>query len=57
MLFYDMNRIMTEQPTGLIPVIAPFLQKPSQGVMLVPQLSEIIGAKKEDLPNYFVIHP
>lgn len=57
MLFYDMNGIMIEQPTGLIPVIAPFLQTPSQGVMLVPQLSEIIGAKKEDLPNYFVIHP
>jgi len=25
--------------------------------MLVPQLSTLIDAKKEELPNFFVLHP
>ena len=56
MLMFRMIKMMQEQHTGFIPLIAPFLQT-TPGGMQVPQLSAVVVAKKEDLPNFYVIHP
>jgi len=39
-----------------VPILSPFTQEPADR-MLVPQLSSLIEAKKEELPNFFVLHP
>ena len=44
-------------PSSFIPLIAPFEQTSANGPILVPQLSDVLSAKKEDLPLFYLIHP
>ena len=51
-----MVEMMQERQTGFVPIIAPHTQEPANR-MLVPQLSTLIGAEKEELPMFFVLNP
>lgn len=56
MLMVRMIEIIQEHSTGFVPIVTPFKQEP-ENRMIVPQLSAILDIKKEELPNYFVLHP
>ena len=56
MLMVRMIEMMQENDTSFIPIVTPLIQEPADK-MFVPQLSEMMEVKKEDLPNYFVLHP
>ena len=56
MLMVRMIEMMQENDTSFVPILVPFEQN-AENKMLVPQLSTLIEAKKEELPNFFVLHP
>ena len=46
---------MLDESTNFVPLIVPF-EQPEEHI-LMPQLSSILDVQKEDLPNFFIVHP
>ena len=55
MLSIGMIELMQENDTSFVPLIVPF-EQPEEHILL-PQLSTLMDIKKEELPNFFAIHP
>ena len=47
--------MMQNDSTNFIPILVPF-EQPEEHI-LIPQLSTIIDITKEELPNFYMIHP
>ena len=46
---------MLDESTNFVPLIVPF-EQPEEHI-LMPQLSSILDVQKDDLPNFFIVHP
>ena len=55
MLMMSITHIVQENQTAFVPLIVP--HKQDEWMMQVPQLSDLLSIKKEELPNFFVISP
>ena len=54
-LMVKMIEYMQENDTTFVPLLVPHtIDDPN---LLVPQLSTMLGIEKEELPNFFALHP